>query len=145
MPIKDRSSAMHVLWLRHISDCSDLVIIRFDSTRGPCKRKERCFFNFELELIWVEPDIVFSCCIQDVKYVLIMFGLTLVIDEGIISDPTQAIQLVSKGGIHLLLEYVSNSGEAKRKSSPSVFVPWGVQSAWSTALIVEFNLPEPVA
>ena len=136
---------MHVLWLRHISDCSDLVIIRFDSTRGPCKRKERCFFNFELELIWVEPDIVFSCCIQDVKYVYHIFGLTLAIDEGIISDSTQAIQLVSKGGIHLLLEYVSNSGEAKRKSSPSVFVPWGVQSAWSTALIVEFNLPEPVA
>ena len=120
------------------------MIIRFDSSRGPCKPKERCFLNIELEVILLEPDIVFSCCIQDVKYVLIMFGLTLAIDEGIISDSTQAIQLVSKGGIHLLLEYVSTTGEAKRKSSPSVFVPWDVESAWSTALIVEFSLQEPV-
>lgn len=70
-------------------DCFDFVFVRFDFFRSLCEIEEGCFVYFELKFVWVEFYIVFFCCVEDIKYLLVMFCFIYIIDECVICNIIQ--------------------------------------------------------
>ena len=123
-----------------------IALILFSSglipSGGQISPRKDASFALELKLVWIESQIVFPCCVEDIKYALVMLCLTHTIDECVILITTYSHSSLPK----TTSIFSCNTSPLQVRPNGSLvhlYFPKGVLKVQSASFLIQVNLPKP--